>query len=146
MAQLRIRKKEVQVDRPASHLVPIALVLAAGIATTVLMDNGTQSPTAVAQAALSWVVATGESAHMAYVRTQSFTVKGRTWVLAEYPTITDFTPDELVPMGQANGRDLVANRNRGVTELSTSAKAYDRLYVELGQGRYGALRWRDVPR
>lgn len=146
MAQLRVRKKEVPVARPASHVVPIALVLAAGIATTVLVENGTQTPAAIAEAAAPWVTANMNAAQVAYARTQTFHVKNIAWVLADHPPITDFQPQELVPMGQVNGWNLVANKSRGITALGASAKAYDRLYVDLGQARYGALRWRDVSR
>jgi hypothetical protein len=146
MAQLRVRKKEEQVARPATALLPIALVLVAGIATTVLVDNGTKTPVAVAEDTVPWVTANWNAAQAAFARTQTYEVKGKAWVLADHSPITDFQPYEMVPMGEANGWTLVANKVRGVTTLSASAKAYDRLYVEFGHNRYGALRWRDVPR
>lgn len=146
MAQLRVRKKEEPVARPSSALLPIALVLMAGIATTVLVENGTKSPVAVAEDTVPWMSANWSAAQVAFARTQTFEVKGKPWVLADHPPISDFQPYELVPMGQANGWNLVANKSRGVAALGASPKAYDRLYVEFGDNRYGALRWRDVPR
>lgn len=146
MAQLRVRKKEVPVARPTSHLVPIALVLAAGIATTVLVENGNQTPAAIAEATVPWLTESWHAAGVTVARTQTYQVDKTVWVMADHPPITDFTPEELVAIGRSNGWNLVANKTRGVPTLNASAKAYDRLYVELGQGRYGALRWRDVPR
>lgn len=153
MAQLRVRKKPA--TRPGSSLVPMALVLAAGLVTTFVVGNGTKRPAElvaevrpVAAESLAAVreqaAETIEGARLTALRRRSFEVEGRAWVIADHPPVESFPASEMRFVTTVDGHRLLANSRRGLAALGTAAP-FDRLYLELASGRYAPMRWRDVP-
>jgi hypothetical protein len=150
VTQLRIRRKPDPTEqRSAFTLVPVAAIMAsimaAGIGTTMLLDSGKMVPSDAFGAAEDRVAATFASLQQTYLKTQSFNVNGKDWVLAAHPPVEDFQPDEMAPAGAFAGWNLVVNKVRGLSALSQKPSGYDRLYLDLGHGRYAPLRWRHVP-
>ena len=147
MAQIRIQPKPTP-QSPRTTLVatlPIAALLAAGLATTLVLGNGRETPhEAVAEVA---PVATGtwEWVTRAWLGARPLEANGRAWVLADHPPVTWFDEAEMAPVGDAAGWPLFANRARGLAALSADARPYDRLYVRTAPGAYAPLRWKDVP-
>lgn len=144
MTQLRIRRKPEPAQRPTLTLVPMAAILGLGIATTFLFEAGKMAPSVAVEAAGPKMGAAYEWAQGTYLAWQRFGVNGKEWVVASHP-IASFDPAEMVPAGQSGGWNLMANKYRGLPALSRKPSGYDRLYVELGAGRYAPLRWRHVP-
>ncbi|MFN3429775.1 MAG: hypothetical protein ACK46X_07460 [Candidatus Sericytochromatia bacterium] len=144
MTQLRIRRKPEPAQRPTLTLVPMAAILGLGIASTFLFEAGKMAPNDAVEAAAPRLGAAFETAQGAYLAWQRFSVNGKEWVAASHPVAT-FDPAEMVPAGSSGGWNLMANRYRGLAALSRKPSGYDRLYVELGAGRYAPLRWRHVP-
>lgn len=148
MAQLRVRKKP-EPARAGSTLVPMAVVLAAGLVTTFLAGNGTQRPADLAAelapaASQTLLQAKAAAEPAAAPPRRVFEVEGRAWIVADHPPVTAFTAAEMVEVATVEGRTLMANRRRGLAALGEPA-AFDRLYLKLAPGRYAPLRWRDVP-
>ncbi len=147
MAQIRIQPKPEAPTPRAAVLatLPIALLLGAGLATTLVLENGRQAPdqavTTVAPAATGiW-----EWASRTWLGAKPLDAGGRAWVLAEHPPVTWFDEYEMAAVGASGGWTLYANRARGLPALSGMAGPYDRLYVRTAPGAYAPLRWRDVP-
>lgn len=147
MAQIRIQPKP-QPQSPRTTLVatlPIAVLLAAGLATTLVLENGRQQPdeavatiAPAATGAWEWVART-------WLGARPLEAGGRSWVLAEHPPVTWFDEAEMAKVGDAAGWTLYANRARGLPALSSRSGPYDRLYVQTAPGAYTPLRWKDVP-
>lgn len=146
MAQIRIQPKPaVHSSRTALFTtLPIALLLGAGLATTLVLENGRQAPneavTTVAPAATGlweWVSRT-------WLGAKPLDAGGRAWVLADHPPVGWFEESEMASVGVSGGWTLYANRARGLPALSRKAGPYDRLYVRTAPGTYTPLRWRDV--
>jgi hypothetical protein len=145
VTQLRIRRKAEPDQRPNMTLVPMAAILAAGIATTFFLDAGKMATTEVVEAAAPRLGAAFETLQLTYLKTQTLTMNGKDWVLAAHPAVYHFLPEEMATTGQAHGWNLVVNTSRGLPALSRKPSGYDRLYVDLGNHRYAPLRWRHVP-
>jgi hypothetical protein len=158
MAHLPIRRKPEPAD--AIHLMPMALVLVVGIGVTLAFEGARRPPQEVAHAIKQEVVTEMVPlAHREFDRLTeasvqaktdklaklAFNVQGHAWVPAPHAPVTDFKPEDMQFREEADGWTLVANTQRGLTDMNPKAHAYDRLYVDLGHSRYAPLRWRDVP-
>ena len=162
MARIRIQPKPEPLDRPAlaRKSLPIATALALGVLATLAGQAG--HPTADELAAVTGpcrdvAQLAGEAGQAAWQALTAATTRaqlvaapieanGRAWVAADHPEVVDFAPAEMVPVGQAAGWELFANRARGLPGLSDHPAPYDRLYVRSAPETYAPLRWRDVPR
>ncbi|HEY9723796.1 MAG TPA: hypothetical protein V6D47_17425 [Oscillatoriaceae cyanobacterium] len=144
MATLQIRKKGERTSS-AQPLLPVALVLLAGVGTTVYCQSGTESPDQLAHQVRPMIKSAANQLLAFSLEFQTFHVAGRAWKVVLSPFPVRFPASEMVPEGRDGRWQIEANRVQGVPQLSLHAHAFDRLYVSLGQGRYAALRWRDVP-
>jgi hypothetical protein len=153
MAHLPIRKKPA--PTAPLNLLPMALILAAGVLVTVLVDGARKPATQMARELeqevlplaverLKPLVDARTLAIEAKASRMAFDVAGRAWILAAHPPITDFKPEEIQFQEEIDGWTLVANKVRGVPALNANAHAYDRLYLQTAPNRYAALRWRDT--
>jgi hypothetical protein len=147
MAQIRIQPKPAtQTPRAAlASSLPIAILLTAGLATTLWLENGRQPATEAvttvapaAEGAWAWVQRT-------WLGARPLEANGRAWVLADHPAVTWFDELEMTRVGEAGGWTLFANRVRGLPALSDRAGPYDRLYVQTAPNTFAPLRWRDIP-
>jgi hypothetical protein len=146
MTQLRVQRKPEPAPRLTPLLPPMAVVLAAGVATTLLLHNGHQTPIDLVKELRPTIQLPALSGvQLRFLRTQAFVVQGREWALADHPPVTDFSADEMVPIGESRGYPIMANRARGLQSLSAKAGPYDRPYLDLGRQRYMPLRWRQRP-
>lgn len=146
MARIRIQPKS-QPQSPRTLLVaslPIALVLAAGLATTLVLENGRQAPNQAVATVAPAASGVWEWIARTWLGAKPLDAGGRAWVLADHPPVTWFDEGEMATVGAASGWTLYANRARGLPALSDRARPYDRLYVRTAPGTYAPLRWRDV--
>lgn len=144
MAILQIRKKD---ERPSSaqNLLPVALVLIAGIGMTVYCQNGKESPDQAAVQLRPMIEQTALQGLALSLSWQTFSVDGRAWKVVLSPFPVRFPASEMVSEGRVGPWKVFANHVRGVPALNEHSAAFDRLYLSLGRDRYAALRWRDVP-
>lgn len=147
MAQIRIQPRpEAQSPRKAlAASLPIALLLGAGLATTLVLDNGRQAPNEAVTTVAPAATGMWEWVSRAWLGAKPLEAGGRAWVLADHPPVTWFDEAEMAAVGEAGGWSLYANRARGLPALSGRSGPYDRLYVQTAPGSYAPLRWRDVP-
>lgn len=145
MTQLRIQRKPEPSPRPTLTVVPMIAVLTAGLITTWTASTGHMAPIDFVREFSGIQAPALQGIKLAFVRHQTFQVEGRAWRLADRTPVSDFAPDELVVIGESRGFTIVANRTRGLADLSLHPSAFDRPYLALGHGRYAPLRWRSVP-
>lgn len=145
MAELRVRRREAPPRRLGMAMLPMGLLLAAGLATSLAFEAGRQAPVDMAERAQAAAGPGWEALRLAYFKTQWFEVENHAWILADHAVVTHFDPLEMRLMASEDGNELYANQVRGLPGLAREPRAFDRLYLKLAEGRYAPLRWRDVP-
>ena len=146
MAHIRIQPKAPPQSprKTLAAAVPIAVLLAAGLVTTLILESGRQAPSQAVSTVAPAAGGAWEWLNRTWLGARPLEAGGRAWVLADHPPVAWFDEAEMAAVGTSGGWTLYANRARGLPALSSQAGPYDRLYVQTAPGRYAPLRWRDV--